>query len=110
MKSGSWARLARNYIVHECSKLGPINRLREKDIADAFGALRPAVIDLAKGDNVVSVWDLAMQEEIAAPEWMTRNYEARVLNWIFRDRFIGPSSWDEWTLAQLSDRPLPSGD
>jgi hypothetical protein len=104
------ARFKRNYVVHECSRLGPTNWLQYKNIADGFRALRPAVINLAKGDNVVSVWSLAIQEKVAAPEWMTRNYEARVLNWIFGDPFSGPSSWDEWALAQLSDRPLPSGD
>lgn len=103
------ARLARNHIVHECGKLGPINQLREEDVAKAFDGLRPAVIDLATGDCVVSVWNLAIQEKIDAPEWMTQNYEARVLNWVFGDPFSGPSSTDEWILAQLSDRPLPRG-
>jgi hypothetical protein len=99
------ARLARNYIVHESGKIGPIHQLQGKHIADAFTALRPAVIDLARGDNVVSVWNLAIQEKLAAPEWITQTYEARVLCWIFGDPFSGPSSWDEWILAQLRDRP-----
>jgi hypothetical protein len=97
-------RLARNYIVHESGKIGPINQLQAKNITDAFDALRPAVIDLAKGDNVVSVWNLAIQEKLVAPEWMTQTYDARVLSWIFGDPFSGPSSWDEYALAQLSNR------
>ena len=98
------ARLARNYIAHESGKIGPINQLHAKNIADAFDTLRPAVIDLAKGDNVVSVWNLAIQERLVAPEWMTQTYDARVLSWIFGDPYSGPSSWDEWALAQLSNR------
>jgi hypothetical protein len=99
------ARIARNYIVHEGGKIGPVHNLQTRHIAEVLSALRPAVIDLAKGDNVISVWDLAIQEKQDAPEWMTQTYEARVLNWIFAEPFQGVSGWDEWTLLQIAKRP-----
>ena len=79
-------------------------RIKDRQAAEAFAALRPAVIDLARGDNVISSWDLAIQEKLAAPEWMTQTYEARVLHWIFGDPFDGLPSWDEWALAQLAGK------
>jgi hypothetical protein len=98
------ARIARNYIAHESGKIGSFHELRAKHIAEALDALRPAVIDLAKGDNVISVWDLAIQEKQAAPEWMTQTYEARVLSWIFGEPFRGASNWDDWVQIQLAER------
>jgi hypothetical protein len=96
------ARIARNYIAHECGKIGSFHDLRVEHIAEAFAAFRPAVIDLARGDNIISIWYLAIQEKRAAPEWMTETYEARVLNWIFGEPFQGVSSWDDWALIQLA--------
>jgi hypothetical protein len=96
------ARDARNRIVHESGKIGAFHDLQARHITEARNALRPVVIDLAKGDNIISVWDLAIQEKQAAPEWMTKTYEARVLNWIFGEPFHGVSSWDEWALIQLA--------
>ncbi len=49
------ARIARNYVVHESAKIGPIHQLQARHVADALDALRLSVIDLAKGDNIVSV-------------------------------------------------------
>lgn len=99
------ARIARNYIAHESGKIGAIHDLDAQHIADAMSALRPHVIDLAKGDNIISVWSLALTDELTAPEWMTQTYEARVLNWVFGEPFDGISSWDEWTLIQMAKRP-----
>ena len=96
------ARCARNYIAHESGKIGSFHGLRTKHIAEAFAALRPRVIDLAKGDNIISIWNFEIQEKQHAPEWMTETYEARVLNWLFGEPFQGVSSWDEWTLIQLA--------
>ncbi len=98
------ARDARNYIAHKGGQVGSLEYLKAEHVAEAFAALRPAVIDLARGDNVISTWDLAIQEKLAAPEWMTQTYEARVLHWIFGDPFDGLSSWDEWALAQLAGK------
>lgn len=98
------ARDARNYIAHKSGQVGSLADLKIEHVAEAFAALRPAVIDLARGDNVISIWDLAIQEKMAAPEWMTQTYEARVLHWIFGDPFNGLSSWDEWALAQLAKK------
>jgi len=97
------ARIARNYIAHESGKVGSLHHLRAKHIAEAFAALRPAVIALAKGDNVISVWSLAIQEKQPAPEWMTQTYEARVLNWIFGEPFEEPDH-DAWVKMQLAKR------
>lgn len=96
------ARLARNYIAHESGKIGSFHNLKDRHIAEVFSTLRLAVIDLAKGDNVISIWDFEIQEKLAAPEWMIEAYEERVLNWIFGEPFRGISSSDEWALRQMS--------
>ena len=104
------AREARNYIAHEAGKIGVLHHLQARHIAEARNALRPKVIDLAKGDNVISVWAYEIQEKLNAPQWMTQTYEARVLNWIFGEPFRGISSWDEWALAQLAVGQKPHDD
>ena len=98
------ANSARNYIVHESGKIGSLHDIKATHIVECFKLLRPMVIDLAKGDNIISIWNLAIQEKQNAPVWMTQTYEARVLNWIFEEPFQGVSSWDEWTLAKLAQQ------
>ena len=83
----SRAREARNFVAHESGK---INIYRAEHIAEAFTALRSAVVDLASGDNVISTWLFEISEKSPAPKWMTETYEARVCNWIFGDPFEEP--------------------
>jgi hypothetical protein len=95
---------ARNYIAHESSKIGSLHMIRADHITEIFATLRPNIIDLAKGDNIISMWDLAIQEKQEAPKWMTETYEARVLSWIFGEPFHGVSSSDEWAARELTKR------
>ncbi len=89
----SKARNARNYIAHDSGKIGQLHTLRAEHIAEAFTALRLAVIDLAHGDNIISVWQFEIQEKEVAPEWMTQTYEARTLNWVFGEPFEEPDRY-----------------
>jgi len=84
------ARLACNYIAHDSGKIGQLNYMRPKDVAESLASLRSAVIDLAIGDNIISVWQFEMQEKLSAPLWMTQTYVARTRNWVFGDRFEEP--------------------
>lgn len=76
-------REARNTIIHNVADVGPLDGLRSKQIERALQALRNEVQVLAEADALASSWAFAITEREHAPVWLSDNYAARLVTWIF---------------------------
>ncbi|MGH8512172.1 MAG: hypothetical protein ACREUD_01480 [Gammaproteobacteria bacterium] len=78
-------RLARNYIAHEASLPGGLWHISADEIEKHVDSLRVQVILLATADNLVSAWAYQIEEREPFLPGIHRDYERRVLRWVFGD-------------------------
>jgi hypothetical protein len=78
------AKDARNYIAHESAELGTLSDARAETILKLFAELEPRVIEVARGDNLVSAWCYEICEGEPAPFGIQEEYVQLVSNWVFR--------------------------
>jgi hypothetical protein len=78
------AREARNYIAHESAELGTLSDATVKTILRLFAELEPRVLEVAKGDNLVSAWCYEICEREPAPQGIQDQYVQMVSHWVFR--------------------------
>jgi hypothetical protein len=79
------ARDARNFIAHEGAGFGDVFSTTESHVREHFHRLRKAVVDLARGDNIVSRWVYEIEEKEPAPLSMLLSYPTLVEEWVFGD-------------------------
>jgi hypothetical protein len=79
------ARDGRNFIAHEGGALGYAFDVTRSQVDDHLEKLRVAVVDLARGDNIVSRWVYEIEEKEPAPFQMVHSYPAMVEGWVFGD-------------------------
>ncbi|MFD8321632.1 hypothetical protein [Kitasatospora purpeofusca] len=78
------ARAARNFIAHEGSNVGDIHAVDARQILGHTAQLRAAVSDLARGDNIVSLWVFGIEEPRASsPGHLIDAYPSMVDTWVF---------------------------
>ena len=79
------AREARNYVAHEAAgAIGELYHHNVQHMLDALRLLHAKVIDLAKGDNVVSAWAYYMEELTSEPlPSISVDYLDRIESWVF---------------------------
>lgn len=77
------ARKARNYIAHEgAGAIGDLSSYSVQHKIDALRKLFAKVLDLARGDNIVSTWVFQI-EEPRGPLPPSSDYPDVVTNWVF---------------------------
>lgn len=78
------ARLARNFIAHEGAGFGYISSIGRRELLKHAVRLRDAVADLARGDNVISLWCFHINEpREPAPTELFASYPEMVDHWVF---------------------------
>ncbi|MFB7674468.1 hypothetical protein ACFC26_23950 [Kitasatospora purpeofusca] len=78
------ARAARNFIAHEGSNVGDIHAVDARQILGHTAQLRAAVSDLARGDNIVSLWVFGIEEPRgSSPRHLIDAYPSMVDTWVF---------------------------
>lgn len=78
-------RLARNYIAHEASLPGGLWDISAEEIKKHVASLRAQVVLLASADNLVSAWVYQIEGREPFLPGIHREYERRVLRWVFGD-------------------------
>lgn len=77
------ARDSRNYIAHEGGNLAELFRAKPDRILRALAALYPHVLNIARGDNIVSTWAYEVSEREPAPRALQEEYVEMVTTWVF---------------------------
>jgi len=90
------ARLARNYVAHECANLMSVSA-SSRTILSLMEELRKHVEILARGDALVSRWCYEIAEKESAPWAVCDQYEDRLGRWVFG----GPPVLDQANLLAL---------
>ena len=76
------ARLSRNYVAHDSAGMGPIALVTPAMITQMASDLMPQVIQLARGEWLVSAWSFEIGER--EPASVDRDkYVAAVVAWVF---------------------------
>jgi hypothetical protein len=77
------AKDSRNYVAHEGVALGCLYYVRTSSILKLIDVLREHVVNLAKGENLVSKWSYEICEKEPASFADPDRYAQDVLDWIF---------------------------
>lgn len=79
------AKNSRNFIAHKAAEIGPVSSVSARHLVKMASALRPHVVNVATGDNLVSSWLYEIGEREPAPRGIQEAYQARVVNWVYSD-------------------------
>ena len=99
------AKDARNYIAHEGALIYSVSDIQAVHVLELFRKLELRVVDLAKGDNLVSAWCYEIAEKEHAPSRWQASYEEMILQWVFDGSPRQPDGSWEYVSTSATRRP-----